>query len=118
MIEDAGQAMKARLRADLREAMKAGHTDDAGLIRTLIAAIDNAEAPKLPEAHSASDQHRFGDGSAEVSRLVLSHDAVRSVLMAELREREETAAEMTRRKRLEHADALRAEALVISGYLA
>jgi len=37
--------MKARLRADLRKAMAARQTDRVSVIRTLVAALDNAEAP-------------------------------------------------------------------------
>lgn len=118
MIENAGLAMKVRMRADLREAMKAGRTDDAKLIRALIAAIDNAEAPKLPEVRAASDRHRFHDGSAEISRLSLDQDEVRSVLTAELREREKAASEMTRLGKLDRAQSLHAETLLIGRYFA
>lgn len=44
MTEDAGERMKARLRADLVAAMKDRRTAEAKVLRTLVAAIDNAEA--------------------------------------------------------------------------
>lgn len=44
-VIDAAREMKARMRADLRRAMKAGRTTETLLLRALIAAIDNAEAP-------------------------------------------------------------------------
>ena len=47
MPEDAGRDVKARLRADLRAAMKGRHAFEAKVIRALVAAIDNAEAPSI-----------------------------------------------------------------------
>jgi len=45
MSQDAGGEMKVRLRADLRAAMKDRRAVEAKVIRALIAALDNAEAP-------------------------------------------------------------------------
>lgn len=53
-MTDAAPAMKTRLRADLRAAMKAGRASEARLIRALVAAIDNAEAPPLPDGQLAT----------------------------------------------------------------
>lgn len=117
MTENAGQEMKTRLRADLRAAMKAGLPGEAKLIRVLVAAIDNAEAPPLA-VRPASDQTRFVDGSAEITRLSLDHDKVRSILLAEQREREHAATEMTRLGRPEDAETLGREAVLIRRYLA
>jgi hypothetical protein len=61
------------------------------LVRGLVAAIDNAEAPRLPAGRKAADQHRFHDGSAEVERLSLNAAQVRAVLVAEMQERVCTA---------------------------
>lgn len=48
MPDSAATEMKARLRADLRAAMKSRNTTEAKVIRSLVAALDNAEAPALP----------------------------------------------------------------------
>jgi len=117
MTQDAGHDMKTRMRADLRAAMKEGRTHEAKLIRALVAAIDNAEAPALPVGHNATDQHQFRDGSAEVERLSLSRAQVRAVLLAEIEERERAAAEMSRLEKQNHEDALRAEALLARRYV-
>jgi uncharacterized protein YqeY len=114
---DPAHAMKARLRADLRSALKKGRTAEVKIIRALVAAIDNAEAPPLRPGQRASDQHRFRDKTAEVDRLSLSAAALRSVLSAEVRERESAAAEMVRLNRPDRADALRAEALLAKRYI-
>lgn len=114
---DAGAEMKNRLRADLRAAMKGGRASEAALIRVLLAAIDNAEAPPLDGSRKAADQHRFRDGSAEIERLHLSEAAVRAILAAEVLERETAAAEMMRLNKADRAEALRAEALLARRYI-
>lgn len=116
MTSSAGQEMKVRMRADLRDAMRGSRPDEARLIRVLVAAIDNAEAPPLVE-RPASDPTPFVDGSAEIARLSLDHDKVRSILLAEQREREQAAIEMTRLGRLDDAETLRREAVLIERYL-
>ncbi|SFX97401.1 hypothetical protein SAMN04244548_02385 [Paracoccus pantotrophus] len=117
MAQDAGHDMKTRMRADLRAAMKEGRGSDAKLIRTLIAAIDNAEAPPARGGSGAAEQHRFLSGSAEVERLSLDAERVRAILLAEIKEREQAAAEMDRLGRPDRADAIRAEARLAAGYL-
>ncbi|GGC73945.1 GatB/YqeY domain-containing protein [Chelatococcus reniformis] len=114
-MREAGYDMKARLRTDLRAAMKERRTGEASLIRALVAAIDNAEAPPLQA--SRTDQHRFRDGSAEIERLHLDPARVRAVLLTEIEERERAAAEMSRLERPDRADALRAEIVIAKRYL-
>lgn len=116
MSEDFGQGMKARLRADLRVAMKGGRTDEAKVIRALVAALDNAEAPPAREGSMAAPHH-FHSGSAEVERLLLSWSDVRDVLLAEIHERECAASEFDQLQRSDRAEALRADALVVRRYI-
>lgn len=110
--------MKDRLRVDLRIAMKNRHTTEAKVIRSLIAAIDNTEAPPVHEAQRALVQHRFRRGSAEVERLLLSGSQVRDLLLAEIHERERAVVELDRRGKTDRAEALRAELLVAKRYIA
>lgn len=117
MTHDAGYEMKARMRADLRAAMKEGRGADARLIRSLIAAIDNAEAPPARSGSGAAEQHLFLSGSAEVERLSLDADRVRAILLAEIEEREQAAAGMDRLNRPDRADAIRTEARLAATYL-
>ena len=117
MKPDAGHDMKARLRVDLRTAMKEGRTNEAKLIRGLVAAIDNAEAPPLGANQRVTDQHRFHDGSAEVERLSLNPAQVRAVLVAEMQEREGAVAELNRVNKLDRAEALQAETLLVRRYI-
>jgi uncharacterized protein YqeY len=115
-VSDDAARMKARLRDDLRAAMKARRPKEARLLRTLVAAIDHAEAPPVL-GRRMPGEHRFLEGTAEVERLCLGPDQVRAVLMAEIREREAAAAEMSRLARPDLAEALRAEALLARRYV-
>jgi uncharacterized protein YqeY len=118
MTEDAGEEMKARLRVDLVAAMKGKRMVEAKVIRTLVAAIDNAEAPAADPGAKAMDHHHFHSGSAEVTRGLLTRSRVRDVLLAEVEERERAAAEMERVQQMDRAEALHAEALLARRYLA
>jgi len=116
MKNDAAREMKERLRSDLRAALRQRRADEARLLRTLVAAIDNAEAPPL-EAGVSVDRHRFAARSAEIRRMVLSPEQVREVLIREVEERERAAAEMERLGRPDHAGVLRAEVMLAKRYL-
>ena len=115
--DNAARDVKAALRVDLRSAMKRRQTIAAKVIRGLIAAIDNAEAPPNRAVSATYEPHRFEAGSAEVQRLLLSRADVRAVLASELREREDAANELERLGRTEHAEALRTEAHLVKRYL-
>lgn len=117
MTQDVGTQLKARLREDLLVAMKARRSVEAQVIRTLVAALDNAEAPPLPADQTVYVQHAFGSGGAEVPRLQLHEADVRRILMAEIAEREQAAAGMTDLGQHERAAALREEAEVARRYL-
>lgn len=115
---DAAKKMKDRLRADLEIAMLLRRALEAKVIRTLIAAIDNAEAPPVQTEHAATIQHLFHDGSAEVERLLLSEADVRQVLMMDIAERERAAEELGRLGITKRAQGLRKEILLAKRYLA
>lgn len=117
MPENAASAMKARLRADLRAAMTNRRTVDAKVIRSLIAALDNAEAPPVATGQASLTQHQFREGSAEVERLLLGQSQVREILLAEIQEREHAAAELDRIDRSDRAEELRAEIAVAQRYV-
>jgi uncharacterized protein YqeY len=116
--EDAAETMKARLRADLRAAMKDKRSGDAKIIRSLVAAIDNAEAPPMQTEEAGSTLPRFRSGSAEVERLRLDGAQLRQILLAEIHERELAAAGLERLGKTDRAAALRAEVLIAARYIA
>lgn len=117
MLDDAASQMKERLRTDLRTAMKNRNELQTRVIRALVAAIDNAEAPALAPERTAPVQHQFENRSAEIERLRLNRPAVRAVLLAELQERERAAAEFDRLEKHHRAAELREESGVIKHYL-
>lgn len=116
--EDAAETMKTRLRDDLRAAMKGKRLHEAKLIRALVAAIDNAEAPPAQMEDTGPTFHRFRSGTAEIERLLLDHTRVRQILLAEIREREAAAAEFERLEKHDRAAALRAEISIVRRYVA
>lgn len=109
--------MKPRLRADLRAALKGGRLQEAKLVRVLIAAIDNAEAPPARADRLLAEPHQFREGSAEVERLSLSRAQIRTILLAEIQEREDAASEMDRVARPDQAEMLRNEVRLARRYV-
>ena len=114
---DAAEAMQARLRAALKDAMRGKRALDIRVIRLLVAAIDDAQALPLDEQRPRFDPRDFGDGSAEASRRTLGDDDLQSILSREIAERHNAAAEMERVGRPDEAANLRAEADKVAGFL-
>jgi uncharacterized protein YqeY len=106
--------LKERLRADLKAAMQARAADEVRLLRTLIAALDNAEAVAV--AQDKYVPRPFGDPGAEVPRLVLEDDAVDRLLVSEIETRLAAAADYDRHQRNDEAVRLRTEAVLIERY--
>ena len=119
----AAQGLRARLRADLRTAMKARQEEVVSALRTAIAAIDNAEAVAVPDdgvaeegsAHVAGA--RLGVGAAEAERRVLPLDEVRAILRAQVDDRVTEAERWAGNGRDDAAERLRREADALRGYL-
>jgi len=110
---DAAQALRQRLRADIKAAMQARDGTGTRLLRALLAAIDNAQAvPAEPPALP----NRFGQGTSEVPRRALTEATLHAVLAAEIAERERAADEIARHGRPDDAARLRAEAAVVRRY--
>lgn len=118
MIENAVTLLKTRLRADLVAAMKAGARDEVALLRTLLGALDNAEAVAVAPVSAALVQHDFYSGSAEVARRVLDRADVVALLTREIAEREAAATQFTRLGKADHAQKLSREADLVRRYLA
>jgi hypothetical protein len=113
--------LRARLRADLREAMKAQRRDEMAALRTLIAAIDNAESVEDPSPPpQPSSEHVAGavpgHGAADAARRSLSERDLQRVIEAELWERDAQAEKFTLLGRADDASRLRIEADVIARY--
>jgi uncharacterized protein YqeY len=107
-------AFKDRLRADLKAAMQARDSGKAALLRTLIAALDNAEAVEVEQKGYVS--RPFGDPSGEVARRALDAEAISTVLAAEATGRLAAASDYERHGRADDAKRLRGEAALVESY--
>lgn len=112
--------LKERLRSDLKAAMQARAADEVRLLRTLIAALDNAEAVPL-EARTGDDPsllgtRAFGDPSGEVARREIDGVTLDALLQTEIEARLTAAADYERHRQEAEAARLRAEAGLIARY--
>ena len=107
-------AFKDRLRADLKAALQAGDRGRVALLRTLIAALDNAEAVAVE--HTCYKSRQCGDPSGEVARRELDGEAIDAVLAAEAASRLSAAADYEEHGRDDDAARLRAEVALIQSY--
>lgn len=108
--------LKERLRADLKGPLQARESGRVSVLRTLIAALDNAEAVEVEQGPYHSQA--FGDPSGEVARRELDVPAIHAVLEREAASRLAAAEEYERHGRPEDAARLRAEAALVQGYSA
>lgn len=120
------QELRALLRTGLVAAMKARRPEAVSALRTAIAAIENAEAVDAPagpaDPAAAGSEHvagaRLGVGSTEAPRRVLSAEDLRDLLRAQVAERRTEAERCAAHGRHDAAGRLRAEADVLTAYLA
>lgn len=101
--------------------MKAQRRDEMAALRTLIAAIDNAESVEDPlPASPSSSEHVAGAvrglGAADAARRSLSEHDLQRVIENELWERDAQAERLTMLGRADEASRLRTEAHVIARY--
>lgn len=90
--------------------------DDAALIRTLIAAIDNAEAVVQPEGSRPADSASFASGAAEAVRRTLTTADLAAILQAEIASRLAAAGQIRSGGNDAEAARLEAEAERIKTY--
>ena len=113
-------AVRDRLRAALRQAMKERDSHAVSGLRSAIAAIDNAEAvePGAPERTAgAIAGARTGLGAAEALRRELSAAEVAALVQSEVDERLTAADSYAAAGRHEPADRLRAEAAALRAHV-
>ena len=105
--------LKERLRADLKAAMRERKAADVGLLRSLIAAIDNAEAVST---EPFEERLRLREPVGEVTRRELDAAALEAILASEAQSRTAAADDYERNGRPEDAARLRSEANRIARY--
>ena len=108
MSQDHTGEMKARMRSDLMAAIKGRRAEEIALLRSLLAAIDNAEAPAVGS---------ISGGSSEIERLALTNAELEAILLGEIRTRERAAAELASLGHVERADALLEQAAIAGRYV-
>ena len=105
--------IRRRLKADLRAAMSAGDTQLVSVVRTLLAAIGNAEAVELDAAHP-----KEVEGWGDVPRRRLTPGDLAGILRREAEELRGAAAEYEQNGRPGEAARLRSRATLVDRYLA
>jgi uncharacterized protein YqeY len=119
--EPAPVPLRERLRSDLTAAMKDRDSLAVGALRSVLGAIDNAEAvahePQSMSTDGPIAGARPGLGAGEAARLDLSETDVAAVVHAEIADRLDAAALYERAGATDRAGHLRAEAGVLSALL-
>lgn len=116
------ETLRASLRRDLTAAMRARDPDAVAVLRTAIAAIDNAEAIAAPgTAPAATSAHiagaRAGLGAAEAARKQLTGDELQVILRGQLAEYVREAGRYAGHGQETAAERLRNQAALLSKYL-
>jgi uncharacterized protein YqeY len=104
-------ALRDRLRGRLTDAMRGKDRTAVRALRSLMSAIDNAEA--APLADHQVEASSVGAGSADVERLILGEADLARIVDREIADRLAAADEIERGGPAEAADELRAEAKVL-----
>lgn len=116
--------VREQLRRDLAAAIKARDRITMSALRSALSALDNAEATEgdLSKAGQSASEHiagaAVGIGTTEVPRRTLTDAHVEAILRREVAERLHAAGETELSGRPDGADRLRAEARVLSRYIA
>ncbi len=111
--------LRDRLRAALPVAMKARDRVTAGVLRSALGAIDNAEAIDAGSVRAgAVENSAVGLGAADVRRRELTEADVERIVAIEIDDRRTAAAEYEGLGRLDRAELLRSEADTLAAHLA
>ena len=117
MATDPAEDMKSRIRADLKTAMREQRANDVATLRSMIGAIDNAQAQPVGDRHDNYRLLPFNDASVEVPRRSLAEADLQHLIEAEIEVRLETARQLAGAGRQESATGLEHEALLLRAYL-
>ena len=109
--DDSPPALRERLAVGIRSSMRTRDREAASALRSVLAALGNAEAVEvdtLPRA-GAIEASAVGLGATEVERRRLGREDVAAVIVTELTERRAAAREYADLGRPERAEALRSQ---------
>lgn len=107
--------LRERMKADLRQAMKARQSATVATLRSALAAIDNAEAVPVDDQTPIIP---LVTHSPDVPRKVLSAADIRAILQKEVDERRAASAEYAHLGQTAEAERLTVAAELIASYLA
>lgn len=109
------ETLRAQLRAELTPAMRERRLLEVSVLRSLIQAVDNAEA--VDAGPTSALPTRFGDGSNEVPRRRLEAGELVALLESEADAREADAAQLAAVGQAERAERLQSEAAFVRSQL-
>lgn len=116
--------LRDRLQRDLTEAVRQRNREQMRVLRTVLSAIANAEAPPISDETPTSLRSegpiagaRNGLAAAEIPRRELNAEDVHAIVAAERDERIAAADTLATRGALKAADSLRSEAAILQRYL-
>jgi len=112
-MSDLEQRLRTRLAQDLRTALKSRETTRITALRSMLAALDNAQAVPLAELPAV---HALHGGIGEVPRKTLSDAELVALFAAELDERRAAAVMLEKHGCQDEAERLRAELEVLADY--
>ncbi len=115
------QLWREKLRESLLAARKSRDASSVTAIRSALSAIDNAETPQPDQTDTRTGGTIAGAvsgvGSTEVARRVLTEDAVRDLIQAEVDERLTAAGQYIANGHPDRASDLQAQAIVLTRLL-
>ncbi|MFC4374803.1 hypothetical protein ACFO5K_11900 [Nocardia halotolerans] len=113
-----GTALRDRLRAALKTAMKARDRGAVSALRSALSAIDNAEAVDAGQSKAgAVEDSAVGLGAAEARRRDLTEADIVAVVRREVDERRTAASEYDNLGHVQRRDQLTAEANTLAALL-
>lgn len=107
--------VRAQMKADLTQALKARQHATVATLRSVLAAIDNAEAVPVDESTLSVEPVR-GKGN-DVPRKVLSVDDIRQIVQKEMDERRAASVKYAHLGLQAEAERLQTAAALIATYL-
>lgn len=114
---DTVETLQSRLRAGLKTAMLERRDVEVRTLRSLLAAIDDAQAVPVDDRHDKYVVRAFGSVGVEVPRLELGSDTLKVLLTHERDERMASARQMMTLGQSDRALAFRQEADIIERFL-
>ncbi len=112
MMDISPMPLRARLKADLPKAMKARQSNTVNALRTVLAAIDNAEAVEVDTSRVP-----LVGRSNDVQRKVLTEEDIAAILQREIADLRAAIAKYQQIGKVAEADQLQAGLEVLVGYL-